>query len=158
MNRLERLLDDAILLEERMEDFEQNAMQQLSARREDVEAMIPVILGEQPIMITANRQSDIENALALQEEFGLDLILQGAREGWVLADTLASAGFPIVLSAVGNIPTFDGLSARFENPGLLAAGGCQCCARKRPREWDTVQRKKSATRRRQCRLVRNGLG
>ncbi len=123
VGRLERLLEDALLLDERMEDFEQNAMQQLSAPREDVEAMIPVVLGEQPIMITANRQSDIENVLALQEEFGLDLILLGAREGWTIADTLASSGFSIVLNAVGNIPTYDGLSARFENPAILAAAG-----------------------------------
>ncbi len=123
IGRLQRLLEDALLLDARKEDFEQNAMQQLSAPREDVEAMIPVVLGEQPIMITANRQSDIENALALREEFDLDLILLGAREGWTIADTLSSLGLPIVLSAVGNIPSYDGLSARFENPALLAAAG-----------------------------------
>jgi imidazolonepropionase-like amidohydrolase len=121
--RLERLLNDAQLLNDRRTDFEQRAMQDLSASSKDVEAMIPVVLGERPIMITANRQSDIRNALRLGEQFDLDLILNGVSEGWLMADDIAAAGVPVVMNAIENIPSYDGLSVRFENAALMSEAG-----------------------------------
>jgi len=45
-----------------------------------MEALAKVLRGEVPALITAHRAHDIQAALRLQEEFGFDLILDGAAE------------------------------------------------------------------------------
>ena len=94
MARLRRILDDAREYERRRADYERSQMQELSAPKADLEALLPVVRGELPIMITANRRSDIENALRVARDYNLRLILSGAREGWQVAALLARTQVP----------------------------------------------------------------
>jgi len=52
---------------------------------------------ELPVRISAHRSADIINALALAEEFNLDIILEGATEARFVANQLSDAGVPVVL-------------------------------------------------------------
>ena len=87
--------------------------------RLDLEALRPVILGELPLAVQANRASDLLAALRLAEEFKLRLILVGAAEGWMVADELAKARVPVVVKPLTNIPSFDALGATLENAARL---------------------------------------
>jgi imidazolonepropionase-like amidohydrolase len=121
--RLRRVLNDAREYATRRADYRRNQIQDLSASAVDLEALQPVLRGELPLMVVANRRSDIETALRIGREFKLRLILAGAAEGWMIPDEIAAAGVPVVVEPLDNIPSFDALGIRYENAPLLAKGG-----------------------------------
>jgi imidazolonepropionase-like amidohydrolase len=91
----------------------------------ELDALVPVISGEVPLVVGAHRVSDLRLAVALQEEFGLRLVIDGGAEAWRIADELAAADVAVIVTAPRNLPTFDGLFASLENPGRLAAAGVE---------------------------------
>lgn len=121
--RLRRLLEDARTLRQRRGDFDQNRIQALAAPVEDLEALYPVLDGKLPLLVRARRQSDIENAVRLAEEFRVKLILRSAAEAWRVAPLLARAGVPVLVDSRDNVPSFDGLQARSDNATLLREAG-----------------------------------
>jgi len=121
--RLRRVLNDAREYATRRADFRRAQIQPLSASAADLEALQPVLRGELPLMIVANRRSDIETALRIAREYKLKLILAGAAEGWMISGEIAAAGVPVLVEPMDNIPTFDALGIRYENAPLLARGG-----------------------------------
>ena len=88
-----------------------------------MEALGPVVRGELPLAINANRASDLLAALRLADEFHLKLILMGAVEGWRVADELVARKVPVVVKPLTNIPRFDALNATLENPARLSKAG-----------------------------------
>lgn len=121
--RLRELLQDA-------RDFMNNrAAWNAAQRREyargrlDLEALRPVLLGEIPLAVQANRASDILATIRLAEEFKLRLVVVGAAEGWMVADELAKRKVPVVVKPLTNVPTFDALAATLENPARLQKAG-----------------------------------
>lgn len=121
--RLRRVLTDARIYAQRRNDYQRAQIQPLAASAADLEALQPVLRGEVPMIAVANRRSDIETALRIAREFKLRLILAGGAEGWMIADQIAAAGVPVMVQAMDNIPTYDGLGVRYENAGLLAKAG-----------------------------------
>lgn len=121
--RLRRVLTDARIYAQRRTDFQRGQIQPLAASAADLEALQPVLRGELPMIVVANRRSDIETALRIARELRLRLILAGAAEGWMVADQIAAAGVPVMVQALDNIPSYDGLGVRYENAGLLAKAG-----------------------------------
>jgi len=121
--RLRTLFTDAQLLRRRRADYDQNRIQTLSAPAADLEALYPVLDGQLPLYVHARRQSDIENAVRLGEEFHLRLVIREATEAWRSADLLRRAGVPVVLDTRDNIPSFDGLQARSDNAALVREAG-----------------------------------
>src|SRR2546428_8174622 len=100
-------------------------MQALSAHSADLEALLPVLHGQLPLIAVANRKSDIATALRLAREFKLKLILAGGQEGWEVAADIAAAGVPVLIEPLDNIPSYDALGIRYENAALLAKGGAK---------------------------------
>ena len=124
LERLRELLTDAREYNKRKGDFEQNRMRELAASRLDLEALKPALAGTLPVVVTANRVSDIRAALALGREFGLKLVIAGAREAWMVAPELAAAKVPVVLQPTQNLPSsFDGLYSRLDSAALLSGAG-----------------------------------
>jgi imidazolonepropionase-like amidohydrolase len=123
MDHLRRLFDDALEYDERRSDFTRRQIQELAAPAAELEALLPALRGALPVIITANRRSDIANALRLAEEYGLDLIVLGAAEGWQMAEEIAVAGATVALYPLTDVPSYDGLNPRLENAGLLHAAG-----------------------------------
>jgi imidazolonepropionase-like amidohydrolase len=121
--RLRQLLRDAREYQRRKSDFEHARMQPLSAPGPDLEALQPVLEGQLPLLITANRRSDIETALRIGQEFGIHLVIRGAAEGWQMAAELAQARIPVVVEPLTDVPTFDAPGARLDNAALLQAAG-----------------------------------
>jgi imidazolonepropionase-like amidohydrolase len=121
--RLRTLFTDAATLRRRRADYDQNRIGPLSAPADQLEALYPVLDGQLPLYVNANRQSDIENALALAADFRLRLILRRGAETWRVAARIARAGVPVVIDTRDNIPSFDGLQARSDNAALLREAG-----------------------------------
>jgi len=62
--------------------------------------LLEVLDGKYPLRLETHRAEDISNALLLAEEFGFDLVLEGATESARTAPALADAGVPVVLGPV----------------------------------------------------------
>jgi imidazolonepropionase-like amidohydrolase len=62
-----------------------------------LEALIPVLKGEIPLLVTAHRLDDILTALRVADEFGLKIILSGAADAYRVADQLAARKIPVLL-------------------------------------------------------------
>jgi len=121
--RLRRVFDDALEYARRRNDFNRAQMQPLSAGAADLEALLPVLRGQLPMIVVANRRSDIETALRIGKEYKLHLILAGTAEGWTIPNEIAAAGVPVLVEPLDNIPSYDALGIRYENAALLAKGG-----------------------------------
>lgn len=90
----------------------------------DLESLQPLLDGEQPLLVSAHRAGDILQLLALAKQFNLKLIVDGASEGWMVAEQLAAARVPVVIDAMGNSPSaFEKLGARLDNAALLQKAG-----------------------------------
>jgi imidazolonepropionase-like amidohydrolase len=123
--KLRLLLDDTRAYAQRRADYERGDTRELIARRADLEAMIPVVRGSLPLLVTADSRADIEAALDLAREYELDLIIGGGTDAWQVADQLAAARVPVLAGALTNIPGFSALGARQDNPALLRAAGVE---------------------------------
>ena len=122
--RLREVLSDARVYRTRRADFERAQTRAFATTRLDLEALLPVLDGRIPMLINADKASDIEAAMKLAREFGLKLIIGGGAEGWQMADKLAAAKVPVLTGAMNNIPgSFATLGQRQENAGLLARAG-----------------------------------
>jgi imidazolonepropionase-like amidohydrolase len=86
--------------------------------------------GVLPVLFHADRADDLLQAVALAGEFGLDAVLVGAAEGWIVADELADAGIPVLLgSPVAQPDSFERPHARYDNAALLDAAGVRLAFR-----------------------------
>jgi imidazolonepropionase-like amidohydrolase len=61
-------------------------------------ALAPVLSRQMPVVMYADRQREIERALDLAQEFNLRLIIAGGAESWRVAERLATAKVPVLLS------------------------------------------------------------
>ena len=92
--------------------------------RANLEAMIPVVTGRLPMVMSVNRAADIEEALRFAREQKVRVILYGASEGWMVAGKIAAAKVPVLTGAMNNIPRdFTELNSRQENAALLRKAG-----------------------------------
>ena len=106
--------------------YDANGSRPLAAAPAELEALQPVLRGEIPLVIDADRASDILVALAIGKEFGLRVALSSAAEGWQVADRIAAAKAFVLVGALNNIPRdFAMLGARQENAALLQRAGVQ---------------------------------
>jgi imidazolonepropionase-like amidohydrolase len=62
-----------------------------------MDALVPVVKGERPLVLNANRMDDILTALRIAEEFDLKLIISGGAEAYRVGDRLAASGVPVLL-------------------------------------------------------------
>ncbi len=122
--RLREILSDARVFRTRRADFERAQTRLFAASRLDLEALIPVLDGKEPMLINADKASDIEAGMRLAREFNFRLIISGGAEAWQIADKLAAAKVPVLTGAMNNIPSsFASLGQRQENAGILARAG-----------------------------------
>lgn len=61
------------------------------------EILVRMLDGEVRALVTAHRVSEILAALRLAEEFGLDLVLDGAAEAYLVIDEIRAAGVPVIV-------------------------------------------------------------
>jgi imidazolonepropionase-like amidohydrolase len=123
MLRLREALQDALDFARNRAAWNTAQRRQYGRGRLDLEALGPVVRGELPLAIEANRASDLLAAMRLAKEFNLKLILMGAAEGWRVADQIAANKVPVVIKPLADIPVFDALGASLENAARLSKAG-----------------------------------
>ena len=78
-----------------------------------------VLRGEVPALVTAHRAHDIQTALRLQEEFGFEMILDGAAEAYLMVDEIKEAGVPVILHPTMTRPSGTTQNAAFTTAATL---------------------------------------
>jgi len=122
--KLRELLEDTKFFQTHRNAFDRAETRPFAASRLDLQAMIPVIEGKMPMIVTVDRASDIDAAMRLARDYNVKLMIGGGAEGWMMADKLAAARIPVLTGAMNNIPAgFAALGQRQENAALLRKAG-----------------------------------
>ncbi len=94
-----------------------------------LEAMIPVVHGKTPMLITANTLKQIQTAAAFVQQYKLKAILFGGADAVACANLLKEADIPVVVSSVYRLPARHDAAydSAYALPGQLQAAGLQFC-------------------------------
>lgn len=112
------MLRDMFLQAERYRDADDDRDRDLA-----MEVLVQVLDGEIPAFIQVHRSHDILTALRLADEFGFDLVLEGASEAYLVTDEIAEAGVPVVLHPPKIRPFGAAENAQLTTAGELHAAG-----------------------------------
>ena len=89
-----------------------------------LDALARVLAGEMPLLVTADRATDIAAALRLAEETGVRVVLDSAAEAYLLLDRIRAAGVPVIVHpTMRRAGSGETENASFETASRLRAGG-----------------------------------
>src|SRR5262249_46909115 len=96
------------------------------ARDLKLEALLAALDGQIPVMVRADRVSDIEMAIRLTDEFHLRPILVDASSAWRVADELAAKKIPVVVGPVLEEPSrMESFDVCLDNAARLFKAGVE---------------------------------
>jgi imidazolonepropionase-like amidohydrolase len=122
--RLKEAFQDTLDYAANRKAFEAGDRRSYILSRLDLEALLPGVKGELPLVIFVDRASDIESALRLAKDWKLKLILASVNEGWKVADQIAAAKVPVLLNPMDDLPaSFESVGATLENAARLHKAG-----------------------------------
>ena len=91
----------------------------------DIHALYKLANTDLPLIIEANRASDILKLIDLKNKYNLNLVIMGAQEATLVIEQLKDSDIPLIVNPINNIPnSFDELasninaSARLEDAGI----------------------------------------
>lgn len=117
-------LDDVRWYAGHRASYNSRSTRDLRLSKQDLEALVPVIRGQMPLIIGVHRASDIREVLKLARQYRLNIVLSGAEEGWQVANDIASARVPVMLNPTANLPgSFEMRDATMDNAARLDAAG-----------------------------------
>jgi imidazolonepropionase-like amidohydrolase len=88
------------------------------------EVFAEVLAGKLPLLVTANRATDIDSALRVAEEFGIRIVLDSAAEGYLVAERIKAAGVPVIVHpSMRRSGAGETENASFETAAKLRAAG-----------------------------------
>ncbi|QQS47947.1 MAG: amidohydrolase family protein [Acidobacteriota bacterium] len=85
----------------------------------NLEAMIPVLKGEVPVLVEANRPNDIKGAIELADKYKLKLIISGGDHAAKMAKDLKDKNIGVILGGVLALPGSE--DAPYDEPFARAA-------------------------------------
>ncbi len=96
-----------------------------------LEAMLPYVRGDKPVIVSADRKSEILEALKLADELKFKMILSGATDAWKVADELKKRDVPVIIGPVMDLPVerTDPYDAPYANAAKLYKAGVRFCIR-----------------------------
>lgn len=99
----------------------------LASKYDDsLEALMPVVGGDMPVMVHCEKKSDILSALRIADEFDLKLILTGATDAYKVTDELKKRNIPVILESVYRRKTYpDDKDFNPASPSILKRAGIQ---------------------------------
>lgn len=92
----------------------------------EMQALLPVVRGERPLMIEANTSKEILEAIKWATDRKIrKVILTGVSEGWRVAGAIVKAGYPVIAGPVLELPTraYDRYDKPYANAGLMRSAG-----------------------------------
>jgi len=90
-----------------------------------LEALAPVVRGQMPLLVFADRARDIRNAVEFCDKQKLKMILAGGEEAYKVKELLRSKGVPVILRPMLTLPAEedDPYDRLLSQPAELAAAG-----------------------------------
>lgn len=108
--------------EAKKDDKKEDAKDEKEPSRE--EKVINSILSGKPLVLDADRDTDLLLLIDLKERFKLKLVINGAGDAISVAEQLAKAEIPVIINPLSAMPNnFDSLHSSLENAGKLAKAG-----------------------------------
>src|SRR5690606_28964162 len=107
----------------------------------DAAAVQPFARGQGLFLVHVESAADIRRVIAFKRANpGLRLAIHGGAEAWQVADELVSAGVPVIVDTMSNLPDrFERLSARLDNAALLQRAGVRVAIAPNPSSVDAHQ-------------------
>lgn len=94
------------------------------ARDLKLEALQPVLRGERPLIVSADRYDDIQTALRIADEFKVPMVLNRGAESHRVAGMLADRGMPVVWGPAGaSYRELEAMRGNAQTPAILARAG-----------------------------------
>lgn len=93
------------------------------ARDLKMESLADALDGKLPVLITAQRATEIMGALRLAKEFNLRLILDGAAEAYLVLDKIQASGVPVIVHPTMARNYGDTKNASYETAATLKEAG-----------------------------------
>jgi imidazolonepropionase-like amidohydrolase len=124
--KLREVLDDARFYRDHRGAYDRRESRDLAAHRLDLDALVPVLDREIPLVVSAHRASDLLALVQLAKASKLRIVIAGGAQAWKVADALAEAKIPVIVQPTSNLPgSFDQIGARLDNAALLHARGVE---------------------------------
>jgi imidazolonepropionase-like amidohydrolase len=94
-----------------------------------LEALVPYVRGEQPVIFRADREAEIRGVVRFAEEMKLKPIILGGDDAWKVASLLKEKNVPVILTGVFSLPLRedDAYDTLYENPAKLQQAGVRFC-------------------------------
>jgi imidazolonepropionase-like amidohydrolase len=123
---LKRVLADVRHFAANRAVYDRGEGRDLMVSRLDLEALVPVVQGQSPLLVRVSSAADIRQILRLAREERLSIVLEGAEEGWRVASELAAAKVPVIIDAQAALPSsFESLGTSLRNAAILNRAGVQ---------------------------------
>ncbi len=90
-----------------------------------LEALIPVVKGELPVLMVANNEREIKGAIEIADKFKLKMIISGAEDAWKVAPQLKEKNIPVIIGPVTDLPNNEDADydINFSHAGKLSKAG-----------------------------------
>jgi imidazolonepropionase-like amidohydrolase len=94
-----------------------------------LEALVPYVRGERPVIFRADREAEIRGAIKFADEMKLKPIILGGNDAWKVASLLKEKNVPVILTGVLDLPSRedDYYDTLYESPGKLQQAGVRFC-------------------------------
>jgi len=91
------------------------------ARDLKLESLLPVLRGEIPLIVSADRFDDLHTALRIGEEYGVPMVLNRGAEAHRVASVMADRGVPLVWGPAGaSYQELEAMHGSLRTPAMLA--------------------------------------
>jgi imidazolonepropionase-like amidohydrolase len=94
-----------------------------------LEALVPYVRGERPVIFRAEREAEIRGAVKFAEEMKLKPIILGGNDAWKLGSLLKEKDVPVILMGTLDLPSRedDAYDTLYESAAKLQQAGVRFC-------------------------------
>lgn len=94
-----------------------------------LEALVPYVRGQQPVVFRADREAEIRGAIKFAEEMKLKPIILGGDDAWKVASLLKDKDIPVILTGIFQLPgrEDDAYDVLYGNASKLQQAGVRFC-------------------------------
>ena len=94
-----------------------------------LEALVPYVRGERPVIFRADREAEIRGAIRFAEEMKLKPIILGGDDSWKITGLLKEKNVPVIVTGIQSLPIRedDAYDTLFEVAAKLQQAGVRYC-------------------------------
>ncbi|HEY9030239.1 MAG TPA: amidohydrolase family protein [Kangiella sp.] len=124
LHQLNQALNEARIYKNNRSAIELGEFRELHYSIDDLRSLQAIIDKEIPLVISANRESDLLTLLDFAKAQDIKIAFVGAAEAWRVAKQLAEANAAVFVDPMDNLPSsFESLGKRYDNATILSKAG-----------------------------------